>query len=460
MKRRLHDLSKVMLPLRFWIAVVTAITVVRLGAAFSLGPKEPPFAGDEATYAGLLSAMATRESFVQWGSGFSLQLYPASRAFLWPAHILTNWGLDPFYALRVTSISYALCLGLLASYLVYIVSSDGRLSHLNLIPIASRQSLALLLLISWPSLNAWYVVGLKESTSQFWVLLSIGSLAIAMTTKSWRIRLATLLTAVVAIGGVYQVRDYLATVVVVTGALGILGTLLHRKHSIKPVLPAAALGGAALILGSILGMHLSQPLTVPRAEAGAITNLDGTSRTVSEEGSLQPPKLRPYTQFDSSIPSALESAAISREALAEGANTAIPSECGESAPRSDRLICELNRLPTAFPRIAASPLFGFGDVTSGSSSLLFASIENYLWLLLYLWFVLTVVMRKSLSPPLTLMLVTLSVLTLVGLTLYGGNIGTAFRHKSQILPLLLVAIAISGKPRWKLRSTETTASQP
>jgi len=91
---------------------------------------------------------------------------------------------------------------------------------------------------------------------------------------------------------------------------------------------------------------------------------------------------------------------------------------------------------------------------------LFVSIENYLWLLLYLWFILTVVMRKSLNPPLTLMLVTLSVLTLVGLTLYGGNIGTAFRHKGQILPLLLVAIAISGTTRWKVRRAESTASHP
>ena len=460
MKRWLHDLFEVRLPLRFWIAVAVVITVVRLIAAFMLGAKAPSFAGDEATYAGLLSAMDTRESFVQWGSGFSLQLYPTSRAFLWPAHVLTSWGLDPFYALRITSISYALCLGLLASYLVFIVNSGGRLSHLNRIPIASRQSLALLLLVSWPSLNAWYVVGLKESTSQFWVLLSIGSLAIAMTTKSWRLSLAMLLTAVVAIAGVYQVRDYLATVVVVTGGLGILGTLFYRRHSIKTALAAAALGGVALIVGSILGMYLSQPLSVPREEAASITNLDGTSRTVSEEGSLQPPKLRPYTQFDSLNPSALESAAISREALAEGANTAIPSECGGSASQSDRLVCELNRMPTALPRIAASPLFGFGDVTSGGSSLLFASIENYLWLLLYLWFILTVVMRKSLNPPLTLMLVTLSVLTLVGLTLYGGNIGTAFRHKGQILPLLLVAIAISGTTRWKLRRAESTASHP
>ena len=460
MKRWLHYLSQVMLPFRFWIAVVAAITVMRLGAAYSLGPKEPSFAGDEATYAGLLSAMATRESFLQWGSGFSLQLYPASRAFLWPAHILTGWGIDPFYALRITSISYALCLGLLATYFVYVVNSGGRFSHLNRVPLVSRQSLALLLLVVWPSLNAWYIVGLKESTTQFWVLLSIGSLSIALSSRSWKIRLVVLPITVVAIAGVYQVRDYLATVVVVTGVLGILGTLLCRRHSIKPALPSAALGGAALIVGSVLGMHLSQPMTIPKEEAASISILDGTSLTVSEEGSLQPPKLRPYTQFDSSISSALESAAIAREALAEGANTAIPSECGESTSRSDQLICELVRMPTSLPRIAASPLFGFGDVTSSSSSLLVASIENYVWLLLYMWFILTVVMRKSLNPQLTLMLVTLSMLILVGLTLYGGNVGTAFRHKSQILPLLFVAIAISGTRRWNLRHAETVTPQP
>ena len=91
------------------------------------------------------------------------------------------------------------------------------------------------------------------------------------------------------------------------------------------------------------------------------------------------------------------------------------------------------------------PLIGV-DVTSTSS--LFAALENIAWLGAFI-FIITMLIKKrrlALLGPITPSLIFFGLYS-VGAGSYEGNMGTAFRHKSLILwvVLLLVASAILAK---------------
>ena len=95
----------------------------------------------------------------------------------------------------------------------------------------------------------------------------------------------------------------------------------------------------------------------------------------------------------------------------------------------------------------------FIDTTSTSS--LFAAIENIAWLGVFVFIVVMLVKKRRLAffGPLAPSLI-FFVLYCVGAGSYEGNMGTAFRHKSLILwvILLLVASVITAEKRLKSRN--------
>jgi hypothetical protein len=107
--------------------------------------------------------------------------------------------------------------------------------------------------------------------------------------------------------------------------------------------------------------------------------------------------------------------------------------------RFDKYFCIAYRAPYTTFTFLFRPLLGF-DVTSSSS--LFAALENILWLAAFL-FVLVMFVRnrrlaffKALAPSLLFFLI-----YSVGAGAYEGNMGTAFRHKSLILWVVILLLA-------------------
>ena len=88
------------------------------------------------------------------------------------------------------------------------------------------------------------------------------------------------------------------------------------------------------------------------------------------------------------------------------------------------------------------------DVTSTSS--LFAAIENIAWLGAFIFIVVMLIRKRQLAffGPLAPSLIFFT-LYCVGAGSYEGNMGTAFRHKSLILwvVLLLVGSVVAAKKR-------------
>ncbi len=88
------------------------------------------------------------------------------------------------------------------------------------------------------------------------------------------------------------------------------------------------------------------------------------------------------------------------------------------------------------------------DVTSTSS--LFAAIENIAWLGAFIFIVVMLIRKRRLAffGPLAPSLIFFT-LYCVGAGSYEGNMGTAFRHKSLILwvVLLLVGSVVAAKKR-------------
>jgi hypothetical protein len=109
--------------------------------------------------------------------------------------------------------------------------------------------------------------------------------------------------------------------------------------------------------------------------------------------------------------------------------------------RFDKYFCIAYRAPYTTFTFLFRPMLG-SDVTSSSSSSLFAAIENVFWLAAAL-FVIIMFMRNrrlaffgALAPSLLFFTI-----YAVGAGAYEGNMGTAFRHKSLILWVIILLLA-------------------
>lgn len=433
---RVHTIS-----LRTWVLIGIGVSLVRIATAIQLGLSPAPFALDEETYANLIVALESPETFATWNGGFGLTLYPATRAFLFPARVLVDLGLNPLLAVRFIAVTYGL-----AIFLVFIgviaksTESNSSFSNRSL-PIASRQTLAIVLLLAWPSLNAWTVTGLKDTTSMFWTLLAIVAGAAVLA----RIRLRTTLLAAVmlacSIAAILQVRDYLFATVLTSFLIGIAYTVIRSSTRTRAGLARIAILLATTAVGALIGYQISAPTAV---DIPQLTQEDLAPSP--NQASIRPERLRPYVLPGPETIEALQRAPELRGNLARGAESAIelPIYCPPSSDGRVSGFCEVARLPIAAVYGTFLPLAGIADKQSDSLSYRAAAFENYAWIVLFSFLVLVTVRSRFKDRRLAVMLVAFVAATLLGLAVFSGNSGTQFRHKSQVLVPALLVIAISA----------------
>jgi hypothetical protein len=106
---------------------------------------------------------------------------------------------------------------------------------------------------------------------------------------------------------------------------------------------------------------------------------------------------------------------------------------------TDKYLCTAWRSPYMVATFLFRPLIGI-DTTSTSS--LIAAIENIAWLGAFIFIVILLIRKRRLAfiGPLAPSLI-FFVLYCVGAGSYEGNMGTAFRHKSLILWVILLLVA-------------------
>jgi hypothetical protein len=285
-----------------------------------------------------------------------------------------------------------------------------------------------------PSHFIWSVLGLRESAIEFWTLCSFASLY-WMFHFHKKLSLKSSILMVVSIVFAFSSRPQVGWVIVITILIFLLINLRDR----------IALSLIPLVL---VGLGLGFMSTTSTTSATSATGATGAIASTGGEiiGSLTSAAgLTAYKHQVNKIAaqSAIATPSCPRDGLAY-----------ISRPSSsfDTYFCIAWRAPYMATTFLFRPLI-FIDTTSTSS--LFAALENIVWLGAFVFIVLMFIKKRRLAflGPLVPSLI-FFMLYCVGAGSYEGNMGTAFRHKSLILwvILLLVASVVAADKRPKPRN--------
>jgi hypothetical protein len=258
-----------------------------------------------------------------------------------------------------------------------------------------------------PSRYTWSVLGLRESSTEFWTILAFGVIFVLNSLKR---KPSFKLTVIffVAIFMVYSSRPQVGLVLCTALFIYFLATIKKRS---------SMLFLAVVIVVSVLGTATT---ATPATTATTATTATNPIKLLNDQSK----KLFAH-----------------HKANQVGAESIIvtPGCPFETETSNDGLLCLAWRAPQTTFTFLFRPLFG-DDVTSLPS--LLAAVENIFWLgsLLFITVILVWVRRL---PFFALMAPSLIFMPIYSATAaaYEGNMGTAFRHKSLILWVVLLLLA-------------------
>jgi hypothetical protein len=426
-------------------AIVFASFVVRVVAFFVL-PSTPSSLGpDEGTYGAL--AKWTEQGlpatdFPLYGEG----LYQSARSLVWPSAMFIKFGIDPLQSIRLTATIY----GLLSVWIVVFVFLKTLDLRAGLAEYVSKKSLLVTSIFAafafLPSHFIWSVLGLRESAIEFWTLCAFISLYwIFHFHKKLSLKSSILLIASIVFA--FSSRPQVGWVVVIAILMFLLINLKDRVAlTLVPL----------VLLGLVLGF-MGTTGTTDKSGTTGTTDKSGTTGTTGTTGVIT----STGGKILGSLTSAAQLTAYKHQVNQLAAESAITTQsCPRdglaytSAPPSsfDTYFCIAWRAPYMAATFLFRPLI-FIDTTSTSS--LFAAIENMAWLGAFIFIIIMVIKKRRLAftGPLAPSLI-FFILYCVAAGSYEGNMGTAFRHKSLILwvILLLVASVMVAEKRPKSRN--------
>ena len=462
-------------------AIVFASFVVRVVAFFALPNSASNLAPDEGTYAGLAEIVAkgVPEDKTQFREG----LYLISRAFIVPASLLVRVGFSGLDAVRLIASLYGLLsFTLIAFMLLKIIDSQQEPESF----ISKNQKSVLILFVIFgllPSHLIWSVLGLREAAMEFWVLIVFSLVFYVFGVKKSASKLA-FLGILIAIPLVFSSRPHVGWV---------LGVTLLIYFLIKVKAKAAQILIPLTIIGMVSGyvvttaysvestevfvahtkMIESSPSATPSPTATTPAEFDASKLCESEgqEVSIGESKYICTKEVEKKSIVGLKNPwgalvdqadviPVRHEGNKVGAASVIKTlSCpitGES--RIDKYFCIAYRAPYMTFTFLFRPMLGV-DVTSSSS--LFAAAENIFWLGAALFVVVMFIRNRRLAffGALAPSLLFFSIYSAAAGS-YEGNMGTAFRHKSLVLwvVLLLMASTILATQQRKAEREEISGS--
>ena len=410
-------------------------------ASISLAP-------DENGYAVItrdLSSLSITESLLKFFDNSVL-----GRTLVIPSSFVMRTGFSDIESVRIVSMLYG---QFSLIVLVVFILKNG-----NFLRYTLRQEnlvvLVVFLFAIWPSRFLWSSLGLRESSLEFFLIVVFLSLYLIKNenfTKKW-LPIAFLFCGIIFI---FVTRVQVGWLIVVWLMLWLMLKVRDWKNVYLVPL---------ILLGMMSGYLLTSTFTVIRSdsyvaketggkakdlalEAKASKMCNGTKEIFTYEGrnfkcikSGQTQKLEGIRNPGSAALEEINLIPFKQEVNQVDAASAIKTIfcpfIGEGLVQ--KYSCLAWRAPYASITFLFRPLLIF-DTTSKSSY--FAAIENLFWLLAVLMVVYRTFVRRrvtlsrELIPPLIFF-----VLYVVGAGSYEGNMGTAFRHKSLILSVVLLFI--------------------
>ena len=443
-------------------AIVFASFVVRF-IGFFLLPSEPSvsLAPDEGGYAEIVRLVASEQSTTSWGG-----LYFISRTLVLPAEVLNNFGIEPLSSVRIIASLYgALTLILVAFLIIQFVNKYSTYSELT----SKITNLIIGLFFSFaflPSHLLWSMLGLRESPMEFWVLCSLAAVFLAVNLQE-KVTLPIALLLTISITLLFNTRPQVGWVLMVSILVSLIFSNKGRVSFTLALLTLIASGVGYTSV--VVQKHDVFALVATEGSSTEGSATEGSACQNSNQTIILKGKeykcIKIGTRRDLSNlqnPGEIivnETIAIpdrhkGNQVAAASAIQTLPCPVTEES-ETDKIFCLAWRAPYMAATFLFRPLIGI-DTTSKSS--LMAAIENIAWLGAFIFIVILLIRKRRLAfiGPLAPSLI-FFMLYCVGAGSYEGNMGTAFRHKSLILwvILLLVASVTVAEKRPKSRNGST-----
>ena len=484
-------------------AIVFASFVVRV-VAFVLLPRTPSALGpDEGTYGKVANWTALGKPAIDFPD-FGAGLYMSGRSLLLPAAVFNKIGFNPLNSVRLTASLYGLLLVCLIATMI-LKTAAKEVKFAEFIERNPRVFLSLFLaFILFPSHFAWSILGLRESATQFWTiavfsllflilqlnkkvsfLTACGFLASIILAFSARPQVGWVLGLTLLLYLLFKIRNRIARLLIPITAIGVFfgytatvalslevkETYVARvefptsRPSISVASPSKENSQPTKSTKSTPTPTISPtPTTKAENKASRLCNFSGQEVELDDTKYLCESKIEKKTTISlknpgSAVIDQADAIPIKHENNKVGAASAIETQdCPiASNSRLNIYLCIAYRAPYTTFTFLFRPMLGT-DVTSPSS--LFAAIENVFWMSSAL-FVLIMFIRNrrfAFSSALAPSLLFMSIYS-VAAGAYEGNMGTAFRHKSLILwvVILLLASTIVATQERKAENKELTS---
>ena len=435
-------------------AIVFASFIVRV-LSFFLLPSKPTvaLAPDEGGYAEIARLVASEQPTTSYGG-----LYFISRTLVLPAAALNNFGVEPLSSVRIVASMYGvLKLILVAFLIIQFVNKYSTYAKLTL----KRSNLitGLFFIFAFlPSHFLWSILGLRESPMEFWVLCSLSAIFLAVNLKEKvTLPIAALLT--ISITLLFNTRPQVAWLLTVTILISLI---FNDKRRVSFTLALLTLIASGVGYSSVaVQRHDVFALVATDGSATDGSACKGSKQKITFQGKeYECTKTGTKTDLSNlqnpgeiivnetiSIPDRHKGNQVAAASAIQTLSCPLTEES-----KTDKYFCLVWRAPYMAATFLFRPLI-FIDTTSTSS--LIAAIENIAWLGAFVFIVVMIFKKRRLafigllSPSLIFF-----VLYCVGAGSYEGNMGTAFRHKSLILwvILLLLASVLAAEKRPKSRN--------
>jgi hypothetical protein len=441
-------------------AIVFASLVVRVVAFFVLPNTASNLAPDEGTYAELANWTALGKPATEFPA-FGAGLYQSGRSLLLPAALFNKIGFNPLNSVRLTATIYGF---LLVCLIVTIILKTAlkNIEFAEFIDQNPRIFFSLFLMfVLLPSNFVWSILGLRESATQFWTILAF-LLLFQMLHLDKKASLSATCGFLFSIVLTFSARPQVGWVLGVTLLLYLLVRI--RNRIARLLIPITALG---IFFGSIatvasplevretyLAKEISETnvaksrklIAEERKVASSLCNFSGQkveSNNVYYRCKLEIIKESSINLKDlgTSVIDLLDETPAKHAGNKVGAASAIKTlDCPfAEITRYEKYSCIAYRAPYTAYTFLVRPVPG-ADVRSSSS--LLAAMENVFWLAAFVFVIVMLIRNRRLAfiGSLVPSLMFFSIYT-VGAGAYEGNMGTAFRHKSLILWVVILLLA-------------------
>jgi hypothetical protein len=397
------------------ILIILAISVRLLLSFVVYGPQPSQLAPDENTFAELNKwiLLGGRAADFPLAGG---DLFFTSLSFNIPTIGFIFLGVSPIMAIRVTSNLYSLLSILLIYRLFNDIKGDNKKITNNKYFEVFMYILFLIYLFL-PSHLIWATLGIRESTNEFWLILTFYICYQILRHRKDRINYIYLFFSVILLYFSRPQVGYLAILVITF--LGIVVILKKKEY----LFLFSSLGSWLVII--LLQIPINKSLE-PSNSSAHVASLQTFSQVFIKQVN------KPIDEFKD-----LSNLQASK---ASSANTAVEVIlCPDYFLTNIPIICKFHQIPTRSINYISRPIFFVDQLDSTLKK--FVALENLFWILISIYtFVLVIIYRNSMKNnfyfKILLMSFILFFIILSGL--FEGNYGTAYRHKSLLLPIILI----------------------